>query len=166
MPCSYCTLRDCMALDRHNSIYTLINRSILSIQGPPGGGTTRSQHFRQECTWRDNSGAAKASSLQQAGATISGYQVVRVTGERHREQKRVIRIIGHDIRGQPVQHNCTLKIIHHSADAVRLQHRLKLRITAGATYFVKLYQRRDHLEFGDTPSAINGIWRTVGRNKC
>ena len=36
-------------------------------------------------------------ALQQAGAAITGYQVVRIARQGHGQQKRVIRIIGFDL---------------------------------------------------------------------
>ena len=58
---------------------------------------------------------ALESRMAQAGAAITGYQVVRIARQGHGQQKRVIRIIGFDLDGQALQYHSPLQVIDHGA---------------------------------------------------
>ena len=84
--------------------------------------------------------------LQQTCAAITGHQIFRVARRCHRQQKRVIRIIGVDLDGQVLQYHRPLQIIDHDPYFGGLQDGLELGVAAGPTDLVELYPRGDHLE--------------------
>jgi hypothetical protein len=83
------------------------------------------EYFRTESDGCKNSCSTQTAFLQESGATIPGDQIIRIPGNRHRNKKSIVRIIGFDMRGEPVENDCALQIVDHCAYQVRLQHRLK-----------------------------------------
>jgi len=58
-----------------------------------------SQHSQTEFSRGKDSRSTQIAFLQESGATIPGYQIIRIRGNRHRNKKSIVRIIGLDIEG-------------------------------------------------------------------
>jgi hypothetical protein len=54
-----------------------------------------------------------------------------------------------------------LQVVHHRANAMRLENRLELGVTAGSPHLIKLHHRSHDLEARCAPGSINDVGRTV-----
>ncbi len=101
------------------------------------------------------------SKLKNSSAAVSRYQIIHVTGDRHGQQKRIVRIRGFRAGWKPVKHQATLQIVDHLTDPMRLQNGVEFRVSADPLQLIQLQNRCDNLKPCGSPSLVNLVWWSV-----